>query len=159
MGFRQHPWPHTPCPHIAHGGEDRRPPVPQGQAPISLRAWEPGCIRHLPVVDETERDRVPRVAGWRRPALSQDHLEVAFLLTEPHFDLDVITGRHTVILRYRGVPNKQLHFGDKIASAMEVLDDGVDPVRATPQDTCKVCFCDPTASLCSPNTNSKEVWK
>lgn len=60
----------------------------------------------LPVVNEAKHDWVPGVAGWCRPALGQDHLEVAFLFIEPHFDLDVITGRHAVILRNRRVSNK-----------------------------------------------------
>lgn len=83
----------------------------------------------LPVVDEAKRDRVPGITGWRCPALGQDHLEVAFLFIEPHFDLDVVAGRHAIIPRYRGVPNKQLHFCDKISSAMEVLNDGVNPAE------------------------------
>lgn len=83
----------------------------------------------LPVVDEAKRDRVPGVAGRRCPALGQDHLEVAFLFIEPHLDLDVIAGGHTVIPRYGGVPDKQLHFRDEVPSAMEVLNDGVNPAE------------------------------
>lgn len=60
----------------------------------------------LPVVDETERDGVPGVAGRRGPALGQDHLEVAILFIEPHFDLDVVAGRNAVVLRYGRVSDK-----------------------------------------------------
>lgn len=60
----------------------------------------------LPVVDETERDGVPCVAGRRGPALGQDHLEAAFVSIKPHFNLDVVAGRHTVVLRYGRVSNK-----------------------------------------------------
>ena len=59
-----------------------------------------------PVVNKTKHDRVPGVAGRRGPALGQDHLQVAFLLIEPYFDLYIIAGRHTVILRNRRVSNK-----------------------------------------------------
>lgn len=104
---------------------------PRDAAPRSVRVWEAAHTRHLPVVNEAKHDRVPGVAGWCRPALGQDHLEVALLFIEPHLDLDIITGRHTIISRYRGVPNKQPHLGDKTASTMEVLDDGIDPARVS----------------------------
>lgn len=83
----------------------------------------------LPVVDEAKHDGVPGVAGRRGPALGQDHLEVALLFVEPHFDLDVVAGRHAIILRDRRVSDEQLHFGDKVSSSVEVLDDGVNPAR------------------------------
>lgn len=82
----------------------------------------------LPVVDEAKGDGVPGVAGGRGPALSEHHLKAALLPVEPHFNFDLITGGHAVILRYGRVADEQLHFGDKVSSAMEVLDDGVDPV-------------------------------
>lgn len=73
----------------------------EGPKKATQRVWVP-----LPVVNEAKHDRVPGIAGWRCPALGQDHLEVAFLFIEAYFNLDIITGRHGIILRNRRVSNK-----------------------------------------------------
>lgn len=132
---------HTPSA-LCVGGRDRQlsqSPETRAslktQARLSVGVWElrgprAARSRHPPVVEEDEHDRVPGVAGRRRPALGQDHLEVAVLVIESHLDLDVVAGGHGVIPGDRGVPDKQLHLGDKITGAVEVLDNGVNPARA-----------------------------
>lgn len=93
------------------------------------RAAGPVPTRAPPVVDEAEGDGVLGVTGGRRPAFHQHHLQAALLPVQPHLDLDVIAGRHAVILRYWRISNKQLHFRDKCASAVQVFRDAVDPAE------------------------------
>lgn len=93
-------------------------------------------MQTLPVIDEAKGDGVPGVAGGGGPALGQNHLKAALLPVEPHFNLDLITGGHTVILRYGRISNEQLHLSDEVPSAMEVFDDGVDPVGERLVEAC-----------------------
>lgn len=132
------------------------------EGPKQVTQQRDGSAQHpprpLPVVNEAKHDRVPGIAGRCGPALSQHHLEVTFLQSmEPHFYLDVIDGRHTIVPRYRGVSNKCLHYSDKISSAVEVLDDGVNPARG--RGFQGVHSCDPPIPISPPQSNATEVWK
>lgn len=100
------------------------------------RGWERRCGLSLPVVDEAEGDGVPGVAGWGGPALGQHHLKAALLPVEPHFNFDLITGGHAIILRYGRIPDEQLHFSDEASGAVEVFKDGVDPVGERLGEAC-----------------------
>lgn len=82
----------------------------------------------LPVVDEAKGDGILGVAGGRGPALGQHDLQTALLPVKAHLNLDLIAGRHTVVLRYGRIANEQLHLRDKISGTVEVFDDGVNPV-------------------------------
>lgn len=95
---------------------------------IQSRPWGSGKVWFLPVVDEAKGDGVPGIAGRGGPALSEHHLKTALLPVKPHFNLDLIAGRHSIVLRYGRLADEQLHFSDKISSTVEIFDDGVDPV-------------------------------
>lgn len=107
-----------------------------------------GPLESLPVVDEAKADWIPGIAGGGCPALRQDHLEVAVLSVEPHFNLDVVTGRHTTILRYGRISNEQLHLSDKNPSAVQVFNDGVNSAGGSSRQ--EVCFCSPSFPFLPP---------
>lgn len=118
-------------------------PTPRAQCPLSP-----------PVVDEPKGDGVLGIPGGRRPASNQHHLEAALLPVQPHLDLDLIAGRHAVVLRYGRISDEQLHFRDKRARAVQVFHDSVNPAREWQSGG---RFCGPLFLGPPSGSNSQEV--
>lgn len=79
----------------------------------------------VPVADKNKWAGIHWIVSWSRPAVSEDHLELAGCSLDPHFNQNIITGRDTEIFWYWGVSNKQLHFCSEVSRSMQILKDGV----------------------------------